>query len=54
MKTELEKITAWWMEREGLSLSEARKMAIEEIDFYYEDDEKPVWKGPNDSIQNYL
>lgn len=52
MKTELEQITAWWMEHEGLSLSEARKMAIEEMDFYNE--EEPVWKGPNDSIQDYL
>lgn len=40
------------MRDEGLSREEAREMAIAEIDFYTE--EIPVWKGPNDSIQEYI
>ena len=40
------------MRDEGLSRDEARAMAIEEIDFYTE--ETPVWKGPNDSVQEYI
>ena len=48
----LEQITARWMHDEGLSFSEAREMAIEEMDFY--DEEKTAWKGPNDSTQDYI
>ena len=40
------------MRDEGLSREEARSLAIEEIDFYAE--ETPTWKGPNDSVQEYL
>ena len=40
------------MRDEGLSRDEARTLAIDEIDFYEE--EAPTWKGPNDSVQEYL
>jgi len=40
--------------REGLTDSEAREIALEEIEFYTEDDEKPTWKGPDDRVQEYL
>ena len=50
--SKLETITKRWMRDEGLSRDEARCLAIEEIDFYTE--ETPVWKGPNDSVQEYI
>jgi len=50
--SKLETITERWMRDEGLSRDEARCLAIEEIDFYTE--ETPVWKGPNDSVQEYI
>jgi hypothetical protein len=50
--SKLEAITERWIRDEGLSRDEARAMAIEEIEFYSE--ETPVWKGPNDSVQEYI
>jgi hypothetical protein len=53
MKNEnLENIALRWMRDEGLTYSEARKLALEEIDFYTE--EKPSWKGPDDRVQEYI
>jgi len=53
MKNEnLENITLRWMRDEGLTYSEARELALEEIEFYTE--EKPSWKGPDDRIQDSL
>jgi hypothetical protein len=40
------------MRDEGLTYSEAREIALEEIEFYTE--EKPAWKGPDDRTQEYL
>jgi hypothetical protein len=48
----LETIIQRWVHEEGLSREEARIMALEEIEFYEE--EAPIWKGPNDSVQEYL
>ena len=50
--SQLEIITLRWMREEGLSRESARAMAVEEMDFY--SDEKPVWKGPNDSTQDFI
>jgi hypothetical protein len=50
--TKLETIIQRWVHEEGLSREEARIMALEEIEFYEE--EAPIWKGPNDSVQEYL
>jgi hypothetical protein len=50
--SKLETIIERWMRDEGLSRDEARTLAIDEIDFYEE--EAPTWKGPNDSVQEYL
>ena len=52
LMSKLETIIERWMCDEGLSREEARSLAIEEIDFYTE--ETPIWKGPNDSVQEYL
>jgi hypothetical protein len=53
MKNEnLENITLRWMRDEGLTYSEARELALEEIEFYTE--EKPSWKGPDDRLQEHL
>ena len=51
MSENIENITLRWM-REGLTYSEARELALEEIEFYTE--EKPIWKGPDDRVQEYL
>ncbi len=53
--SKLETIIERWMRDEGLSREEARSLAIEEIDFYDEEDEEvPAWKGSNDSVQEYI
>ena len=53
MKNEnLENITLRWMRDEGLNYSEARELALEEIEFYTE--EKTSWKGPDDRLQDSL
>lgn len=51
-KSGIETITLRWMREEGLPPEAARAMAIEEMDFY--SDEKPTWKGPNDSTQDFI
>lgn len=49
MGESIEQIIERWM-REGYSREDARRIALEEIDFYWREENGDVWKGPNDSL----